>query len=74
MSDANSFQFFVMIGGPFWCVLLLCFLGGSVCKSFTRWRKRDKRRAYRRSVEEKFGSCRGVGMSIPAVFKKEAEK
>lgn len=69
MSDTSIFQFFVMIGGPFWCGLLLCFLGGRIYKAFVQWRLRNQRRTNQRTIEEKFGSCRWIGMSIPAVFK-----
>lgn len=43
MSDTNGFQFFVMIGGPFWCGLLLCFLCQWAYKVFKRWRERKWR-------------------------------
>lgn len=72
MSDTNSFQFFVMIGGPFWCALLLCFLGDWIYKAFARWRWRHWWRTHQRQGKEKFGSCQGIGMSIPAVFKEAA--
>ena len=72
MSDTNGFQFFVMIGGPFWCGLLLCFIGGRIYKAFVQRRLRNQKRSNQRTVEEKFGSCRGIGMSIPAVFKEAA--
>lgn len=52
MSD-DHFQFFVMIGGPFWCALLLCFLGDWVYRAFTRWRWRNWWRTHQTPVEKK---------------------
>ena len=40
MSNADRFQFFVMIGGPFWVTLLLCSFGDWIYRAFTRWRWR----------------------------------
>lgn len=56
MSDTNGFQFFVMIGGPFWCVLLLCFLCQWAYKVFKRWRERKWRRTHPLPKIEKWGS------------------
>lgn len=55
MSDTNGFLFFVMIGGPFWCGLLLCFLGDRIYRAFTRWRWRHWWRTHQRPVDEKLG-------------------
>lgn len=68
MSDTNGFQFFVMISGPFWCGFLLCSLGDWIYRAFVQRRLRNQKRSNQRTVEEKFGSCRGIGMSIPAAF------
>ena len=57
MSDTNNFQFFVMIGGLFWCGLLLCFLG----RAFTRWRRRNWWRTHQTPVEEKLGFSKITG-------------
>ena len=61
MSDTNSFQFFVMIGGPFWCALLLCFLGDWTYRAFKRWRWRNWWRTHQTPVEEKLGFSKITG-------------
>ena len=61
MSDTNGFQFFVMIGGPFWCGLLLCFLGDWTYRAFKRWRWRNWWRTHQTPVEEKLGFSKITG-------------
>lgn len=61
MSDTNSFHFFVMIGGPFWCGLLLCFIGDRIYKAFTRWRWWHWWRTHQRPFEEKLGFSKITG-------------
>ena len=61
MSDTNNFQFFVMIGGLFWCGLLLCFIGDWIYRAFKRWRWRNWWRTHQTPVEEKLGFSKITG-------------
>ncbi len=60
MSDTNGFLFFVMIGGPFWCGLLLCSLGDWIYRAFTRWRWRNWWRTHQ-TREEKLAFLKITG-------------
>ena len=61
MSNADRFQFFVMIGGPFWVTLLLCSFGDWIYRAFTRWRWRNWWRTHQTPVEEKLGFSKITG-------------
>lgn len=77
MSDTNGFQFFVMIGGPFWCGLLLCSLGDWIYRAFTRWRRRNWWRTHQTPVEEKLGFSKITGSCFippPKIMKKIMKK
>ena len=77
MSDTNNFQFFVMIGGLFWCGLLLCFIGDWIYRAFKRWRWRNWWRTHQTPVEEKLGFSKITGSCFippPKVMAKITKK